>query len=96
MSESLFDDKTICNDKGDMYDLTKNIAHNTNWTLAILLVILFVLINSDAFISEIMEPIGGETWVDGYQTTNAGTMFQATVMGFSYLVFDWLKQANLF
>lgn len=57
-----------------------------NWKVLLLLIFVYLLINSDLFIDNVLSRIGGT--MNGDSIAAYGTIIQSLILGCSYLVFQ--------
>lgn len=57
-----------------------------NWKVFVLIILIYIIINSDVFIDNVLSGFSGA--VDGDRTTTYGAIVQSMIMGSSYLLFQ--------
>lgn len=55
-----------------------------NWKVLVFIMILFIIINSDIFLENILSKL--DKAVEGNCTTTYGTIIQSIIMGFGYML----------
>jgi hypothetical protein len=73
-------------DKTDLMKISGGILSNINYKMAFLLFIIGIIIFSDVFIENIIQPFGDT--VDAECTTTKGTMIQLSFLTIGYLILD--------
>lgn len=101
MSEPLFknDDSSQENDdestKHDGFDVFGSIISKMNIWIAILLFIIFILINTSFFVDEILKKINSDfVAIDG-NLTSAGIIIQGVFLSLAYIVIDLLVSGGI-
>lgn len=70
-----------------------DIITKINYKTLLFLMFMFIVLNSDVFITRILSNIDGA--VDGKIVTNCGVVLQAVALGASYVVIDGLVRNNV-
>ena len=102
MSEPLFkdsssadDDDTEPSNKHDGFDLFGNLFKKLNIWTAILLFILFIVLNTSFFIEDVMKKINSNwTTNDGNLTSN-GVIVQGLFLSLGYIIIDLLVSSDI-
>lgn len=72
--------------KGDLNHMMINGISDMNVKISIMLIFLYIILNSEIFIDNILSKIDG-TLVDG-KTTNRGVFVSAILLAFGYILID--------
>ena len=81
-------------EKHDFGDVLSGILGSIPWTMAILLLILYLFINSTIFINDVLKPMYPDA-VDIDRTTNLGTIISGVVLVLGYIILDILKKCDV-
>lgn len=81
-------------EKHDFGDVLSGILGSIPWTMAILLLILYLFINSTIFINDVLKPMYPDA-VDIDRTTNLGTVISGVVLVLGYIILDILKKCDV-
>jgi hypothetical protein len=81
-------------EKHDFGDVLSGILGSIPWTMAILLLILYLFINSTIFINDVLKPMYPDA-VDIDRTTNLGTIISGIVLVLGYIILDILKKCDV-
>jgi hypothetical protein len=80
--------------KHDFGDVLGGIVGSIPWTMAILLLILYLFINSSIFINDVLKPMYPDA-VDIDRTTNLGTIISGIVFVLGYIILDILRKCDV-
>ena len=99
MSESLYKDGDIddseSSDKHDFFDVFGSFFGKVHIWIAILLFVLYILINTNFFVDDILKKISANfVAADGNPTTN-GIIAQGVFLSIGYIIIDLLVSSDI-
>jgi hypothetical protein len=90
-SEVLFEDSDSSNE-GDFVSMIMDNIGKIPWKIAIILFILYIIINSDIFVNKVLSNITG-TAVDG-TITSKGIIVSGMILSIMYVLTDFLQKMD--
>lgn len=87
-------DDDTSTEKHDFGDVAGGILNSIPWVMAFLLLLLYLFINSNIFINDILKPMYPDA-VDIDRTNNLGTVISGVVFVLGYLIIDILKRCDV-
>ena len=75
----------------DFSDLFLNINKKVSWKVAILLFILYLLINSDLFVQNVLGGISKNLVVNGIEPSSNGVIVQGILITLAYVILSIIK-----
>lgn len=99
MSEPLYKDGEVEDDntseKHDGFDVFGSVFGKVHIWIALLMFILYILINTSTFIEEVLKKINSEfVSIDGNPTTN-GIIVQGIFLSIGYIIIDLLVSSDV-
>ncbi len=78
----------------DFGDVAGGLFSSIPWVMAFLLLLLYLFINSNIFINDILKPMYPDA-IDIDRTNNLGTVISGVVFVLGYLIIDILKRCDV-
>lgn len=88
------DEEDSSNEKHDFGDVAGGLFSSIPWVMAFLLLLLYLFINSNIFINDILKPMYPDA-IDIDRTNNLGTVISGVVFVLGYLIIDILKRCDV-
>lgn len=81
-------------EKHDFGDVFGGIISSIPWTMAFLLLILYLFINSNIFVMDVLKPMYPDA-IDIDRTNNLGTIISGVVLVLGYIILDILGKCGI-